>query len=249
MVRVEDVSSSNSVPPRRSPSLLQILQERKIDALLLYTRLATIFFALNHFLPLFGANYGTSAYTKALLCSAATSALRLYQRISHFELSREFLLSVIQEDSAHYLMFAFLFLTGSHFSIVLIPISTYAMLHACSFLSQILTDFPKVKTLLDRITLNHVPILRFVALNEILLMPLLILSIFVVRANLLVIFLYYRFLTLRYTSRRNPYTRQLFSELRQSAIHLCNRPSCPPFVNRICYAIINFISRLAPATA
>jgi hypothetical protein len=77
-------------------------------------------------------------------------------------------------------------------------------------------------------------------------MPILILSIFVARSNFLLIFMYYRFLTLRYTSQRNPYTRTLFYEMRQSVESLCNKPACPPFVGRLCHSAIAFINRLAP---
>ena len=268
MVLVEDVSSTNSTndtasassssrtstqtPPRATPatpSLINVLLERKTDTVLLLSRLATICFTLIYILPLFRSNSESNVYySKALLSSAVTSALRLRQRISTFAFSREFFLNLIREDSAHYLMYSLLFLTGSSMTIVLIPITTYAILHSCSFLSQILTNYPKIKYYLDRITENHANLLRFVALNEILLMPLLLLSIFFARSNLLLIFMYYRFLTLRYTSHRNPYTRTLFYELRQTVEHLCNRPVCPAIIARICHSAIAFINRLAPTT-
>ena len=115
-----------------------------------------------------------------------------------------------------------------------------------TFFSEILTDYPAIKLYLDRITERHASLLRFVALIEITLMPTLILSIFVARSNLLLIFLYYRFLTLRYTSHRNPYTRTLFYEIRQYVEYFCSQPTCPTFIARICYSVIAFINRLAP---
>jgi hypothetical protein len=263
MVLVEDVSSTSesspnrndgasssasSPPPRPSPpssSIIHVLLERKTDAVLLLSRLATIFFTIMYILP-FLHSESNVYYTKALLSSVVTSALRLRQRITYFALSREFLFMLFREDSAHYLMYSFLFLSSTPMTIVLIPIETYALLHSCSFLSQILTAYPMIKFYLDRITENHANLLRFVALNEIILMPLLILSIFVARSNFLLIFMYYRFLTLRYTSHRNPYTRTLFYEIRQSVEYICNKPACPPFITRMCYNIIAFINRLAP---
>jgi len=267
MVLVEDVStnsesspnrnneasssaSSSAPPPPRaaptaSPSLINILLERKTDAVLLLSRLATIFFTMMYILPFFRSESNVY-YTKALLSSVVTSALRLRQRIPNFELSRQFLFNLFREDSAHYLMYSFLFLSGTPMTIVLIPVTTYAILHSCSFLSQILNHFPAIQQLCTRVTNNQVSLLRFVALNEIVLMPILILSIFVARSNILLIFMYYRFLTLRYTSQRNPYTRGLFSELRQSVEYLCTKPACPAFVARICQNAIGFINRLAP---
>jgi hypothetical protein len=243
----EASSSAPPAPPPRSPSIINMLLERKTDAVLLLSRLATIFFTLMYILPFFGSD-SSVYYSKALLSSVVTSALRLRQRIPTFQLSREFLFNLFREDSAHYLMYSFLFLSGSPMTIVLIPIATYAILHSCSFLIQILGGFPAIKQLCERVTESHVNLLRFVALNEILLMPILILSIFFARSNFLLIFMYYRFLTLRYTSHRNPYTRTLFTELRQSVEVLCNKPACPPIVARICHSAIAFVSRLAPAT-
>lgn len=234
--------------PPSSPSVINLLLERKTDAVLLLSRLATLFFTIMYILP-FARSESNVYYTKALLSALVTSALRLRQRLPTFEFSRVFLFNLFREDSAHYLMYAFLFLSGTPMTIVLIPLATYAVLHAASFLSQILLSFPAIQTLMTRITEKQVSLLRFVALNEIILMPLLILSIFVARSNFLLIFMYYRFLTLRYTSQRNPYTRNIFYELRQSAEYLCSRPSCPPFIARLCHSTIQFISRLAPTTA
>ena len=272
MVLVEDVTddsnsspnrSANSNPPPRpttgqtpprpsasSPSLINLLSERKMDAILLLSRLVTIIFTIMYILPIFRSNSESmSFYSKALLASAVTSALRLQQRLPPLQLSREFFNTLIREDSAHYLMYSILFLSGSPMTIVLIPITTYAILHSCSFLSQILTNYPRMKFYLDRITENHANLLRFVALNEIILMPLLILSIFFARANFILIFMYYRFLALRYTSHRNPYTRTLFFELRQAAEHLCTRPACPSIVGRMCHGAIALVNRLAPVNA
>ena len=233
-----------------SPSLINVLFERKTDTVLLFSRLATIVFTLLCILPVFGSNSESNVYyIKALLSSAITSTLRLRQRIPRFEFSREFFFNLIREDSAHYLMYSFLFLSGSSMTIVLIPITTYAILHSCSFLSQILANYSTIKSYSDRITEKHASLLRFVALNEIILMPLLILSIFVARSNLLLIFMYYRFLILRYTSHRNPYTRIIFYELRQQAEYLCRQPNCPSIVAHICYSTIAFISRLAPVAS
>ncbi|CAF1320230.1 unnamed protein product [Rotaria sordida] len=241
-------SSSSSPPPppqTSSSSIINTLLERKIDAVLLLSRLATIFYTIMFILPFFHSESNVY-YTKALLSAVVTSVLRLRQRLPNFALSREFLFNLFREDSAHYLMYSFLFLSSTPMTIVLIPITTYAILHSCSFLSQILMNFPAMQQLCTRVTENQMILLRFVALNEIVLMPILILSIFVSRSNFLLIFMYYRFLTLRYTSHRNPYTRNLFYELRQSVEYLCNKPACPPFIGRICYNAIAFINRLAP---
>ncbi|XP_010783080.1 transmembrane protein 33 [Notothenia coriiceps] len=66
------------------------------------------------------------------------------------------------------------------------------------------------------------------------------------QGSLLLPFIYYRFLTLRYTSRRNPYCRTLFTELRILMEHFIMKPACPAFFRKACLSSIAFISRLAP---
>lgn len=245
-------SSSSSTPPppppqsSTTPSIINTLLERKTDSVLLLSRLATIFYTIMFILPFFRTESNVY-YTKALLSAVVTSVLRLRQRLPNFQLSREFLFNLFREDSAHYLMYSFLFLSSTPMTIVLIPIATYATLHSCSFLSQLLIGYPSIQQLCTRVTESQISLLRFVALNEIVLMPILILSIFVARSNFLLIFMYYRFLTLRYTSHRNPYTRNLFYELRIVVESVCNRPSCPQFLSRFAFNTIGFINRLAPA--
>ena len=57
-------------------------------------------------------------------------------------------------------------------------------------------------------------ILRLIAFSEIFLMPMTVVYLFTGRTWLVVPLVYYRFLGLRYSSRRNPYTRAVFYELR-----------------------------------
>lgn len=49
-------------------------------------------------------------YYKALMSYAATSALRLHQRLPHVQLSRQFLGMLLLEDSCHYLLYSIIFL-------------------------------------------------------------------------------------------------------------------------------------------
>lgn len=133
--------------------------------------------------------------------------------------------------------------------------------------------------------------MRFAAINEILLMPCLILMIFRLvfisnklrfiflnfffllkfkffsgRAGIFIPFVYYRFLCLRYQSRRNPYNRfvdilkngiivsifyfeiyrQAFYEMRITAEYYSQQPKCPQMVRNIALKAIAFICRLAP---
>lgn len=57
-------------------------------------------------------------------------------------------------------------------------------------------------------------------------------------------FIYYHFIVMRYMSRRNPYTRSMFTELRMSVEHLAYRS--PAVISKVLHFGISFVTRLAP---
>lgn len=63
------------------------------------------------------------------------------------------------------------------------------------------------------------------------------------------IFVYYRFLTLRYASRRNRFTRETFTQLRIVTENYIQKPSCPQVVRNLATKMIALITRLAPVSA
>merc|ERR1712088_572895 len=68
------------------------------------------------------------------MASAATSALRLHQRLPRVQLTREFAAQLILEDSAHYLFFAVIFIYASGpITMALLPVLLFAVLHSASY--------------------------------------------------------------------------------------------------------------------
>lgn len=66
------------------------------------------------------------------------------------------------------------------------------------------------------------------------------------RAGLLTPFVYYHFLTQRYNSLRNPYTRNMFYELRLLVEQLANKPRVPSVIRKMLLSVVTFTCRLAP---
>lgn len=60
-------------------------------------------------------------YQRALLANALTSALRLHQRLPHFQLSRAFLAQALQEDSCHYLLYSLILVNSYPITSILTP--------------------------------------------------------------------------------------------------------------------------------
>lgn len=66
------------------------------------------------------------------------------------------------------------------------------------------------------------------------------------KAGLLTPFIYYHFLVQRYTSRRNPYTRNMFHELRCLFELYANKPNMPGIIRNLLLLIVKGITKLAP---
>ncbi|MBV96283.1 Transmembrane protein 33, partial [Eschrichtius robustus] len=76
------------------------------------SRLFTVYCSALFVLPLLGLHEAASFYQRALLANALTSALRLHQRLPHFQLSRAFLAQALLEDSCHYLLYSLIFVNS-----------------------------------------------------------------------------------------------------------------------------------------
>lgn len=127
-------SESNSVHTEKGWSALkQHIIDNKIKVGLWLTRLFTIIFTIGYIIPIFGyvtlyyflmqtvinilitsyiifSSNSYNIYYKVLMSNAATSALRLHQRVPRVQLNRQFLEQLYLEDSCHYLFYSLIFL-------------------------------------------------------------------------------------------------------------------------------------------
>jgi hypothetical protein len=192
-----------------------------------------------------------NAYYKALIANAAINALRLHQRLGRVRLSREFLAELLMEDSCHYLFYSMIFLYVAPLTLVLLPVVLFAILHAASYSLTLLDTMGQnswwgARLLISLVEFQSLNILRLIAFTEIIMMPLTVLFVLMGRASLLTPFIYYHFLTQRYTSRRNPYNRNMFYELRVLLERTAAKPKMPSFIKAALLGIVNFTVKLAP---
>ncbi len=245
-------------PPQRGPpqrglaTLTAHMSAHKLDMALWATRLLTVFFSLSYFIPILVSD-PIQAYYKALAANAATSALRLHQRMPAPRLDRHFLAMLLSEDSAHYLFFSLIFLFAQPVTVAILPVALFAFLHAASYSLTLLDALGQnawwgARMLISLVELQSRNILRMAAFAEIFLMPLSVILVFTGRTPLLTPFVYYRFLGLRYASHRNPYCRTMFHELRLATEEAVNSPRMPQGVRSLAYRAIGIVSGLAPAT-
>lgn len=207
--------------------------------------------------PLFGVEYSVTCFKRVLLASCCVSGLRMHQRLPRVTLSKDFIRVLVMEDSFHYLIYSLLFLASRPQTMALVPIVVFAILHSASYVQKLLvaTDMKnaiclRVKQLTEKVIERNMQtsVLTFIASTEIMIFFLSIVLLFVGRGSLLVPFFYYRFLQLRYMSRRNPYSRLVFGQLRMKIEQMAHNPSCPAIGNKILLAIVSLSSKLSPAS-
>lgn len=257
----ENPSNGSSPNPPSNPNwsaLRRYLLDNKIDSALWLTRVFTIISSILYLLPLFSPMFSFNCYKRGLISSAATSALRLHQRLPRFQFSREYFGMLFAEDSCHYLLYCVMFINSHPVTIILIPVAMFAVLHTVSFTKKLLDILGtggmlnmslvrSAKSAIEKVQTHQQGLLRFIACTEIMLMPAVVLMMLSGQVGIVIPFVYYRFLGLRYASRRNPYTRLLFSELRRSVEHLAGHPRCPSSVRSLVFKFTSFIANLAPA--
>ncbi|XP_055337648.1 LOW QUALITY PROTEIN: transmembrane protein 33-like [Paramacrobiotus metropolitanus] len=251
--RTPPASNAQDAPPTypgRRSGLMAIVSERPIDFLLNLTRLSVVIFSILYLTTL----GGNDAYYKALLAMAASSALRLYQRTREpgnrgaERTYAQLFQTLLIEDSCHYLMYCVLFVIGSPVTFVLMPIAIFACIHSMAFFVKLGNEIGAGAALLRPvgrlIETEQQRMLMTAALGEILMMPVSVIMVFTGKVLLLAPIMYYRFLQLRYRSRRNPYCRQAFFQLRLAAERLAMRS--PAAISNIILKCVGFISQLAP---
>ncbi|CAB4055935.1 TMEM33 [Lepeophtheirus salmonis] len=209
--------------------VLRHINAQKIEAGLWATRLLTVVYTFNYVFPMFGG-HPASYFGKALLANAATSALRLHQRVSTVSLSWRTLLGTLYaEDSAHYLGYSLIFYFGclETISLVLVPIVMFAGLHAVSYtltLLDCLNPGPmwiKKKLLVEMVKNYSSQILR---------------SFYLLHIHTL------NFWDVATPSRRNPYSKTMFQELRLFLEMSAGSDKVPAALRSLIYKAINIVS-------
>ncbi|EDW28208.1 GL19063 [Drosophila persimilis] len=238
----------NQNQPQNAPAkLLQHFQTNRIDSALWALRLLSIFFTVSYVLPVFTSQQ--SSFTKVLLANAAISALRLHQRVPAFSFSREFLSKLFAEDSCHYMVYSLIFFNIRPSLLVLVPVLLYSVLHASSYSLKLLdligqNSWWGARFIISIVEFQAANILKATAFCEIFIMPYAIVLTFMSHAGLMTPIIYYHYVVMRYTSRRNPYPRTAFAELRITFETLAAR--APPAIAKIIRGGIAIVSRLAP---
>uniref|UniRef100_A0A914DLB6 Transmembrane protein 33 n=1 Tax=Acrobeloides nanus TaxID=290746 RepID=A0A914DLB6_9BILA len=246
--------SNTASSQQRTTVLMDFLKANPTEALCFLLRQLTVYFAAVYMLTMSNPEYQKTVYFKAFAAAAATNAFRLHQRVrgsTNPTFSREFLQEVMLEDSAHYLLYSLIFPTSTPVSMALIPITLYAIWQSLAFVIKVasLLNYSNnniIQKLNQFKTAQTENVLGLIACSEIFLFPIFFAMIFMGKANIFFPFLYYRFLAMRYISRRNPYTRLTFANMKMSLYQVAASPSCPAIIQTVIYKSVALIERLSP---
>ncbi|XP_067852998.1 transmembrane protein 33-like isoform X2 [Heptranchias perlo] len=173
-----EVSGISDGGAKTSPpvSVSQFMMSNKTESIMWLLRLFTLVSTFFFLFPIFGVVEGGHFYQRALLANALTSACRLHQRLPRFQFSRAYVTQALLEDSCHYLLYSLIFITSYPITLCLVPVAVFSLLHATAYTRKILdiigpNSIPWVRSFLDKMTTHQQSLFKFIACNEILLMP------------------------------------------------------------------------------
>lgn len=204
---------------------------------------------------LFAGSFAMSCFQRTLFAFGLASIIRLSQRLGPIQLTKMYFINVVLEDSAHYFLYSCNFYSHTATSLVAIVPTLYCTVQSSVYLLNLLAEcktatFTPLIVQLTRVKANQQVILRLVATAEIFIMPLIIMQMFLGQCgSILTPLVYYQFLMLRFMSRRNPYVRNAFTELKLSITLLLDKPMCPVIVKTVVLKGMSLVEKLAPSTA
>lgn len=208
-----------------------------------------VIFAVSTF---FAPALAQASFQRLMFAFGLASVIRLSQRLGPVQLTKQYCINVVLEDSAHYMLFACNFYSHKPTTVIAFIPALYCALQASAFLGVLLQEcqngmLSSLKVQLAKVKGNQQQLLRVVATAEIFIMPLVIIQLFTGQCgSILTPLVYYQFLMLRYMSRRNPYVRNAFSELKVSINQLLYNPACPAFIRNIVTKGMSLLERLSP---
>lgn len=216
--RTSDSAGDSSSPRRGLDAVIEHISNHKIDFILAVTRALTVLCTISYIVGFPGSP--ANRYKQALLVTAATSSLRLHQRMPpppFSQLDRNYFSNLIREDSFHYLVFPVLFFFNQPISLTLLPCALYALfnlaVYAISILDKIGNQDRLKMEISSLVAKYQQSLLHTIALSEVALMPIVFIGVFTRAVGFLVPLTYYRFILLRYRSARNAHLRLLVSQI------------------------------------
>ncbi|KAI9557963.1 hypothetical protein GHT06_014714 [Daphnia sinensis] len=254
----EEMEISKGHPPSRFRTIGAHFLRNKIDYILGFIWFSSICFTVIYVIP-FLRSECEDMYYRTLIAHSATSLLRLYKKFHQsIQFNFEFMEQLLLDDSTHNLLYSLMFYCFPPFPWIWLPIFLFALLHVTNYGVQVVECFsPSAFGLLKKgfelMELQSINILKIIAITEVFILfiipfSLLSFSFSGLALATVTVFVYEKFLILRYMSKQNPFTRIVFGEFIEQLEICTDQSSASACVRNFSYALIaHFRSRTDPS--
>ncbi|KAN0012363.1 hypothetical protein ACTFIU_007662 [Dictyostelium citrinum] len=223
-------SSTNTTRPK--PTFRRFLYGAWVIA-----QTSVIFFTLLYFIS--GNPY---FFYKALLGAAIAYSIPIFNTFEGRTPDRALAAQLVQDENAQFVFYCIIFyFLGSASLVYLLPNFIYSFFHILELVIPYTERVPFIKNLLKRINSTNTKAVDFAISVEINIVLIAFFSIFSSLSNILLVFIYFRYLKLRYQFSQR--IKSKLHEYSQMVDQLSAHPSCPTFIRSAIPKIKMVLSR------
>ncbi|KAN0040087.1 hypothetical protein ACTA71_011972 [Dictyostelium dimigraforme] len=198
---------------------------------------SVIFFTLLYFIS--GNPY---FFYKALLGATIAYSIPIFNTFEGRTPDRALAAQLVQNENAQFVFYCMIFyFLGSASLVYLLPNFIYSFFHMLKLLIPYTSRVPFIKNLLEKLNSFNSKAIDFAISIEINIVLIAFFSIFSSFSNILLVFIYFRYLKLRYQFSQK--IKSKVNEYSQMVDQLSAHPSCPAFIRNTVPKIKMVLSR------
>lgn len=227
-------SSSTSSPrtTRAKPTFRRFLYGAWVIA-----QISVILFTLFYFIS--GNPY---FFYKALLGATIAYSIPIFNTFEGRKPDRALAAQLVQDENAQFVFYCMIFyFFGSSSLVYLLPNFIYSFFHMLKIVIPYASSVPFIKNLLEKVNSTNAKAIDFAISVEINIVLIAFFGIFSSFSNILLVFIYFRYLKLRYQFSQK--IKSKINEYSQMVDQLSAHPSCPTFIRNIIPKIKMVLSR------
>ncbi|KAM9958113.1 hypothetical protein ACTFIW_013089 [Dictyostelium discoideum] len=225
-------SSSTTRTTRSKPTFRRFLYGAWVIA-----QISVILFTLFYFIS--GNPY---FFYKALLGATIAYSIPIFNTFEGRKPDRALAAQLVQDENAQFVFYCMIFyFLGSSSLVYLLPNFIYSFFHMLKIVIPYTSSVPFIKNLLEKVNSTNAKAIDFAISVEINIVLIAFFGIFSSFSNILLVFIYFRYLKLRYQFSQK--IKSKINEYSQMVDQLSAHPSCPTFIRNIIPKIKMVLSR------
>ncbi|KAM9985833.1 hypothetical protein ACTFIZ_002128 [Dictyostelium cf. discoideum] len=231
--RTSSTSSTSTTTTRPKPTFRRFLYGAWVIA-----QTSVIFFTLFYFIS--GNPY---FFYKALLGATIAYSIPIFNTFEGRKPDRALAAQLVQNENAQFVFYCMIFyFLGSSSLVYLLPNFIYSFFHILKLVIPYTARVPFIKNLLEKVNSTNTKAIDFAISVEINIVLIAFFGIFSSFSNILLVFIYFRYLKLRYQFSQK--IKSKINEYSQIVDQLSAHPSCPTFIRNIIPKIKMLLSPL-----